>query len=110
MRAEGLSRAQARRVAITAQGLAAGRPTDPGMRQLTGVVDRIGLLQIDSVNVLVRAHFLPLFSRLGSYDPELLDRASGQGPEAARGVLGSRGVAGAAGDPPAAALADGPMA
>ena len=80
MRAEVLSRAQARRVAITAQGLAAGRPTDPGMRQLTGVVDRIGLLQIDSVNVLVRAHFLPLFSRLGAFDPDLLDRASGQAP------------------------------
>ncbi|HYN75397.1 MAG TPA: crosslink repair DNA glycosylase YcaQ family protein [Candidatus Limnocylindria bacterium] len=80
MRGDVLSRAQARRIAITAQGLGAGRPAEPGMRQLTSGVDRIGLLQIDSVNVLVRAHFLPLFSRLGAYDPALLDRACGQAP------------------------------
>jgi uncharacterized protein YcaQ len=75
-----LSAAKARRIAVAAQGLAASRPAAVGMRQVTAVVDRIGLLQMDSVNVLVRAHYLPLFSRLGPYDVALLDRASGRAP------------------------------
>ncbi|MGZ4595509.1 MAG: winged helix-turn-helix domain-containing protein [Actinomycetes bacterium] len=75
-----LSTARARRIAIAAQGLATPRPVAPGMRHLTGVVARMGLVQMDSVNVLVRSHYLPLFSRLGAYDRGLLDRASGVGP------------------------------
>ncbi|MCG8708635.1 YcaQ family DNA glycosylase [Brenneria sp. 4F2] len=69
-----LSISEARRIALTAQGFN-GRVREGNIRaaQLRRAVERLGLLQIDSVNVLVRAHYLPLFSRLGAYDPADLD-------------------------------------
>lgn len=71
-----LSIAAARRIAIAAQGLDRARPTRVTMRHLMGMYERIGLTQIDSVNVLARAHLLPAFSRLGDYDVDLYRRAA----------------------------------
>ncbi|SFR73877.1 hypothetical protein SAMN05428970_1620 [Agromyces sp. CF514] len=66
----------ARRIALAAQGFGRATSPQPGLRQVGGVLDRLGLLQIDSVNVFERSHYLPVFSRLGSYDKALLDRVT----------------------------------
>lgn len=69
-----LSSSQARRIALAAQGLHRDRPTAPVTIGAVGrTFNNLKLLQIDSVNVLVRAQYLPIFSRLGPYDPALLD-------------------------------------
>src|SRR3954449_8123389 len=74
-RRERLSAAEARRAALAAQGFGARAP-----RTLRGMLDRIALVQIDSVNVLVRAHYLPAFSRLGTYETGKLDRLAHRAP------------------------------
>ncbi|WP_201834686.1 DNA glycosylase AlkZ-like family protein [Microvirga zambiensis] len=70
------SLAQARRIALAAQGFHEGRPSAATRRHLSRVLQRSHLLQIDSVNVLVRAHYMPLFSRLGAYDRGLLEKTA----------------------------------
>lgn len=78
---DSLSAAQARRLALASQGFGAARPAPAsagwGIRRVLG---HVGLLQIDSVNVLCRAHYLPAFSRLGPYPVETLDASSHRAP------------------------------
>jgi len=77
--AERVTLAQARRIAIAAQGLARSRPGGAiGRRHLTAVAARLGVVQIDSINVVSRSHYLPFFARLGPYPRPVLDRVTGE--------------------------------
>jgi len=73
---ERISLPAARRIALAAQGFGARRPRRPGRAHIRGVLDKVHLYQIDSVNVLTRAHYLPAYSRLGAYDRTDLDRVA----------------------------------
>src|SRR3954464_511732 len=74
MTVERLPAGLAGRIALSAQGFAEPRPTTPiGTRQLRRMVERLAVVQIDSVNVLSRSHYVPAFSRLGAYPRAALD-------------------------------------
>ena len=78
---EVLSLPQARRIALAAQGLDKVRPAGPVTARAVGrTFARLHLVQIDSVNVLSRSHYLPFFSRLGNYDRAILQRMAGTHP------------------------------
>src|SRR5690242_10708298 len=77
---QSLSTAQARRVVLAAQGFLDKPHDPPTLRTLSRTVERTGVLQVDSVNVLQRAHYMPLYARMGPYDPDLLRRAAEKRP------------------------------
>ena len=65
---------QARRYALGAQGFIEGRAEGRvDVRHFRRVLDQVGMIQLDSVNVFSRTHYMPFFSRLGPYDPTALD-------------------------------------
>ena len=75
-----LSIASARRIALAAQGFGKPRPArPPSVNRIAALVERLGVLQLDSVNVFSRSHYMPVFSRLGPYDRTRLDRIAGHG-------------------------------
>ena len=78
-----ISNRTARRIALHAQGFADRRPDDPVTRRHMGrVLARTGLFQIDSVSAVVRAHYMPMFSRIGSYPRDMIDQAASRRPRA----------------------------
>ena len=77
-----LSNDQARRIVLAAQGFSDPRPQSRvDRRHFRKVIDRIGLLQLDSVNVLERSHYLPMWSRLGPYSIDALNEFTARSGE-----------------------------
>jgi uncharacterized protein len=68
-----LSIGEARGVMLAAQGLFGPPPAQPGMEEVQAIVDRLGAVQIDTIQVIERSQYLVLWSRLGVFDPALLD-------------------------------------
>jgi uncharacterized protein YcaQ len=78
-RFDSLSIADARRIALAAQGFDTARPkTKATQRHVDALISRLGVVQIDSVNVLVRSQELPLFARLGNHDRNAIPKATEQ--------------------------------
>ena len=74
---EKLTAGEARRIALAAQGFGTPRPEGPvAKRQILKLIERLGVVQIDSVNVVSRTHYLPAFSRLGAYPRALLEEVA----------------------------------
>src|SRR5689334_14366987 len=72
---QSLSNLQARRLALVAQGFAGAKPDGTAnWTRMENVIAKMNLLQIDSVNVLVRSHYLPVFARAGHYSHDTLDQ------------------------------------
>lgn len=79
---EKLSAIEARWLAISAQGLSSDRPVGPGTKaHVRRAVHQVGVVQLDAINVLERTQRLVLFSRIGAYDPSLLEAMTGPGGE-----------------------------
>lgn len=85
-----LSEGQARRIALAAQGFGRERGRTVTMRQVQRVISQVAQFQVDSVNVCVRAHYMPLYSRLGPYDRAVLDRAVNAKPRRVYEFWGTR--------------------
>lgn len=80
MKPETISLPQARRIALAAQGFANRRSGSVSRQTVARIMRRVGLFQIDSVNVVTRAHYMPFFSRAGPYPQPLLDRTLSNKP------------------------------
>src|SRR5262249_19143250 len=80
VRGDSLSIAEARRIALAAQGFTKRTGASAPFSSIAACVDRLGVLQLDSVNVVCRAHYLPLFARLAAYDRAAVDTAAWAAP------------------------------
>src|SRR4051794_31683282 len=73
---DAVSLESARRIALNAQGFGVAPPRRVDARQVRRAIGAAGVLQVDSVNVLCRSHYLPVFARVGNYSRTMLDRMS----------------------------------